>query len=87
MRKAMTLIDLDSEHVELLPARETLAFNNNWAKVFASTRRWPSTRPRSSRARTARPFRPSLSVRADPCGVASTPGGHATDLPAPGKKG
>lgn len=36
MRKAMTLIDLDSEHVELLPARETLAFNNNWANVFAS---------------------------------------------------
>jgi hypothetical protein len=36
MRKELTLTDLDLQQVELLPARETLFFNNNWANVYAS---------------------------------------------------
>lgn len=36
MRKELTLSELDSEHLELLPARETLTFNANWAQVVAS---------------------------------------------------
>jgi len=36
MRKELTNIELDSEYVELLPSRETLHFNNNWANVYAS---------------------------------------------------
>ena len=37
MRKELTITQLDSEHVELLPARETLWFgNNNWASVYAT---------------------------------------------------
>jgi hypothetical protein len=36
MRKELTLTELDSQHADLLPARETLAFNNNWANVIAS---------------------------------------------------
>lgn len=36
MRKELTLTELDLQRVELLPARETLAFNNNWANVWAS---------------------------------------------------
>lgn len=37
MRKEMTFAELDSQHVELLPARETLFFNHyNWASVMAS---------------------------------------------------
>lgn len=38
MRKELTFADLDSERVELLPARETLfVFGNaNWATVYAS---------------------------------------------------
>jgi hypothetical protein len=38
MRKELTFADLDSERVELLPARETLTLfgNSNWAAVYAS---------------------------------------------------
>lgn len=36
MRKELTITELDLQRVELLPARETLAFNNNWANVWAS---------------------------------------------------
>lgn len=36
MRKELTLSELDVQHVELLPTKETLAFNNNWANVIAS---------------------------------------------------
>ncbi len=37
MRKELTFTDLDSETVELLPARETLFYgNNNWAAIYAS---------------------------------------------------
>ncbi len=36
MRKELTVTELDSQHVELLPARETLSVNNSWADVFAS---------------------------------------------------
>ncbi|MBD8868839.1 hypothetical protein [Nocardioides donggukensis] len=37
MRKELTFTELEAEHVELLPARETLWFgNNNWAAVYAS---------------------------------------------------
>ena len=55
MRKELTFADLDSERVELLPARETLFVfgNNNWAPSTRPTRPWPSTPARTSRARTA----------------------------------
>lgn len=36
MRKELTLTELDGQQVELLPARETLFFNNNWASIYAS---------------------------------------------------
>jgi hypothetical protein len=37
MRKELTITQLDSEHVELLPARETLwVGKTNWAAVYAS---------------------------------------------------
>ena len=38
MRKELTFADLDTERVELLPARETLFVfgNSNWAAVYAS---------------------------------------------------
>ena len=36
MRKELTLTELDSQHADLLPERETLVFNNNWANVIAS---------------------------------------------------
>jgi hypothetical protein len=38
MRKDLTFAELESEHVELLPTRETLFQfgNNNWAAVYAS---------------------------------------------------
>jgi hypothetical protein len=38
MRKELTFADLDTERVELLPARETLFVfgNHNWAAVYAS---------------------------------------------------
>lgn len=36
MRKELTLTELDSQHADLLPERETLSFNTNWANVFAS---------------------------------------------------
>jgi hypothetical protein len=38
MRKELTFIELDSEQVELLPARDTLTFfgNQNWASIYAT---------------------------------------------------
>jgi len=36
MRRELTIAELESEHTELLPSRETLFFNNNWASVLAS---------------------------------------------------
>lgn len=36
MRNVLSIAELETEHTELLPSRETLAFNNNWANVFAS---------------------------------------------------
>jgi hypothetical protein len=37
MRNALSIAELESEHTELLPTRETLTFGNtNWANVFAS---------------------------------------------------
>lgn len=37
MRKELTFSELESEHVELLPARETLFFNHyNWASIAAT---------------------------------------------------
>jgi len=37
MRNALTIAELETEHTELLPTRETLTFGNtNWANVFAS---------------------------------------------------
>lgn len=37
MRHVLTIAELEAEHTELLPARETLTFGNtNWANVLAS---------------------------------------------------
>jgi hypothetical protein len=36
MKKELTIQDLDSEQVELLPSRETLLLDTNWASVYAS---------------------------------------------------
>ena len=39
MRNVLSIAELESEHTELLPVRETLTFgfgNNNWAAVYAS---------------------------------------------------
>jgi hypothetical protein len=38
MRKELTITELESERVELLPARETLSCygNSNWASIYAS---------------------------------------------------
>jgi hypothetical protein len=36
MRKEFTIAELDTQSVELLPPRETLTFNNNWANVYAT---------------------------------------------------
>lgn len=37
MRKELTFSELETEHVELLPARETLFFNTyKWASIVAS---------------------------------------------------
>jgi hypothetical protein len=39
MRNVLTIAELEAEHTELLPTRETLTFgfgNNNWAAVYAS---------------------------------------------------
>ena len=36
MRTVLSIAELDSELTELLPTRETLTFNNNWANVLAS---------------------------------------------------
>jgi hypothetical protein len=32
----LTFAELDTEMVSLLPSKETLFFNNNWANVYAS---------------------------------------------------
>ncbi|MFD4422233.1 hypothetical protein ACFWN7_12130 [Agromyces sp. NPDC058484] len=32
----MTLAELDAQSVELLPTKETLFFDSNWAAVYAS---------------------------------------------------
>ena len=36
MRNVLTIAELESEHTELLPVRETLVFNTNWANILAS---------------------------------------------------
>lgn len=39
MRNVLTLAELETEHTELLPTRETLTFgfgNNNWAAIHAT---------------------------------------------------
>jgi hypothetical protein len=37
MRNALSIAELESEHTELLPSRETLTYGNtNWANIFAS---------------------------------------------------
>lgn len=37
MRNVLSIAELESEHTELLPVRETLWFGNtNWAAVYAS---------------------------------------------------
>ncbi|HEU5038877.1 MAG TPA: hypothetical protein VFT70_17855 [Nocardioides sp.] len=36
MRKELTIAELEAERTDLLPTRETLYFNNNWASVVAS---------------------------------------------------
>ena len=37
MRRELTIAELESEHTELLPPRETLFFGNtNWASIMAS---------------------------------------------------
>jgi hypothetical protein len=36
MRTEITITELEAETVELLPSRETLYFNSNWASVVAS---------------------------------------------------
>jgi hypothetical protein len=34
--RELTFAELSAEHTELLPTRETLVFNNNWAAVYAT---------------------------------------------------
>jgi hypothetical protein len=36
MKKELTIQELESEQVELLPSRETLFLDTNWASVYAS---------------------------------------------------
>lgn len=37
MRNVLSIAELESEHTELLPTRETLTFGNtNWANIYAS---------------------------------------------------
>ena len=37
MRNVLSIAELESEHTELLPVRETLFFGNtNWAAIYAS---------------------------------------------------
>lgn len=36
MRRELTITELETERTELLPLRETLFFNNNWAGVVAT---------------------------------------------------
>lgn len=37
MRNALSIAELESEHTELLPTRETLTYGNtNWAAIYAS---------------------------------------------------
>ena len=34
--REINFTELEAEHTELLPTRETLFFNNNWAAIYAS---------------------------------------------------
>lgn len=34
--RELSFTELDTERTELLPTRETLAFNNNWANIVAT---------------------------------------------------
>ena len=36
MRRELTISELEAERTDLLPSRETLYFNNNWASIVAS---------------------------------------------------
>lgn len=36
MNTEITTTELDAQYVALLPQRETLAFDNNWASIYAS---------------------------------------------------
>lgn len=36
MRTELTITELEAESVQMLPSRETLFFNTNWANVVAS---------------------------------------------------
>jgi hypothetical protein len=36
MYEELSSRDLDDERIELLPARETLFYNSNWANIWAS---------------------------------------------------
>ncbi|GAA1773565.1 hypothetical protein GCM10009712_21910 [Pseudarthrobacter sulfonivorans] len=36
MKKELTIQELESEQVELLPSRETLLLDTNWASVYAT---------------------------------------------------
>jgi hypothetical protein len=36
MKKELTIQELESQQVELLPSRETLFLDTNWASVYAS---------------------------------------------------
>lgn len=37
MRNVLTIAELETEHTELLPTRETLSYGNtNWAAIYAS---------------------------------------------------
>ena len=34
--REINFTELEAEHIELLPTRETLFFNNNWAAIVAN---------------------------------------------------
>lgn len=36
MTEAYTVSEIADQHVELLPEKETLSFNNNWANIYAT---------------------------------------------------
>ena len=91
MRNVLSIAELEAEHTELLPVRETLTFgfgNNNWAAVYAtnsslalnaaSILAWPvPTAPLSRR---------SSSARADQPGVAPPRGATRTDRTRTGRR-